>query len=379
MAHGSNVSRIGDRHAEGDETPGDLRFSISTLSILDEHGDVDASLEPDLSEAELHRLYRAMFLAREADQRMLKLQRQGRMGTFPLSTGQEAAVCGPTFALRESDWYVGAYRDLGGRLLRGEPLATYMQYWNGFEEGNVCPEAGRTLPTSVIVGAQTLHAVGVAYAMKYREEDAAVLTFLGDGGTSQGDFHEAMNFAAVWQAPVVFVCVNNQWAISMPRRKQTWSRTIAQKAVAYDMPGVQVDGNDALATYRAAKEALDRARSGGGPTFIEAVTYRLMMHTTADDPTKYQTEDEVANWWKRDPVPRFRKYLEKKGLWDAARQTALDADVKQEVDATVKTLESAYEYKPDAQFDHVFATPPPRLQEQRAQFLDNLKLESGNG
>ncbi len=379
MPHGCNVSRIGDKSASAPVDIAELVFRVSTLKILDEEGNADPRLDPGLSDSDLIDLYRAMFLAREADQRMLKLQRQGRMGTFPLCTGQEAAVCGPTFALHESDWYVGSYRDLGARLLRGEKLETYLRYWNGFEEGNVSPEAGRTLPTSVIVGAQTLHAVGIGYAMKYRGERAAVLTFLGDGGTSQGDFHEALNFAAVWQAPVVFICVNNQWAISMPRRKQTWSRTIAQKAIAYDMPGIQIDGNDALAMYKATDEALDRARNGGGPTFIEAVTYRLMMHTTADDPTKYQTEDEVAEWWKRDPVPRLRKYIEKRGIWDADRQAQLDEDIKQEVDAAVKTLESDYVCKPDAQFDHVFAVPPPRLEAQRAEFLENLKLESGHG
>jgi len=356
--------------------PADLSFRIATLRILDDQGHAQPTAEPDVTEAELVRLYRAMTLAREADQRMLKLQRQGRLGTFPLCTGQEAAACGSAFALQPDDWYAGGYRDLGARLLRGEKLETSLLYWAGYEEGNVSPEAGRTLPTSAIVAAQTLHAVGIAYAMKYRGERSAVLTSLGDGGTSEGDFHEAMNFASVWQAPVVFLCVNNQWAISTPRSAQTRARTIAQKAIAYDMPGILVDGNDALAVYLATKEALDRARAGGGPTLIEAVTYRLMKHTTADDPGRYQSESELQEWWRRDPLPRFRTYLEDKGFWDADRQAALEDEVKAEIDAAIQTLEGRSDLAPDAQFEHVFGTCHARLHEQRAEFMANLARES---
>lgn len=356
--------------------PADLGFRIATLRVMDEQGRAQPTAEPDVTEAELVRLYRAMTLAREADKRMLKLQRQGRLGTFPLCTGQEAAACGSAFALQPDDWYAGGYRDLGARLLRGEKLETSLLYWAGYEEGNVSPEAGRTLPTSAIVAAQTLHAVGIAYAMKYRGERSAVLTSLGDGGTSEGDFHEAMNFASVWQAPVIFLCVNNQWAISMPRSGQTRSRTIAQKAIAYSMPGVLVDGNDVLAVYQATREALGRARAGNGPTLIEAVTYRLMMHTTADDPGRYQPEGELQEWWRRDPLPRFRTYLEDKGFWSADRQARLDEEIKAEIDAAVQTLESREDLAPDAQFEHVYGTRHARLQEQRAEFLDNLARES---
>ncbi len=356
--------------------PSDLRFRIATLRVLDDPGHAPPATEPDLSKAELLRLYRAMTLARQADQRMLKLQRQGRLGTFPLCTGQEAAACGSAFALQPEDWYAGGYRDLGARLLRGERLETFLLYWAGYEEGNISPEARRTLPTSAIVAAQTLHAVGIAYAMKYRGERSAVLTSLGDGGTSEGDLHEAMNFAGVWQAPVVFLCVNNQWAISTPRSAQTRSRTIAQKAIAYDMPGILVDGNDALAVYQATREALDRARAGGGPTLIEAVTYRLMMHTTADDPTRYQSQSELQEWWQRDPLPRFRAYLETRGFWDPDRQALLEDEVKGEIDAAVQALESREDPPPDEQFKHVYGTGHPRVQEQRAEFMANLARES---
>jgi pyruvate dehydrogenase E1 component alpha subunit len=355
-------------------------FSVPRLDILDENANVDKDLEPQLSEEQLVGMYRAMLLARMADDRKLKLQRQGRIGTFGPSTGQEACVVGPAFAMSKNDWFVGAFRELGGRLAMGESLTHQLVYYNGFEEGTSRPNGdGRLLPMSVIVGAQTLHAVGIAYAMKYRKQKSAVLVFMGDGATSQGDFHEAMNFAAVWQAPVIFICQNNQWAISVPREKQTKSKTIAQKAIAYQMPGIQVDGNDILATYRATKDALDRAYAGEGPTFIEAVTYRLMMHTTADDPTKYRTEEEVEKWKLRDPLIRFRKYLENKGLWDKDKQAALDEEIKQEVDSAVKEFETRTDFKPDAPFDHVFGTRHEVIEEQRQEFLANLGKEANNG
>jgi len=351
-------------------------FSVQHLQILDEEGHLDAALEPDLSDEQRLGLYRSMVLAREADQRMLKLQRQGRVGTFAPSTGQEATTCGAALAMQQADWFVPSFRELPGALVRGMPLESTFLYHNGYEEGNVMPSAPRTLPVAVIVASQTLHAVGIAYAMKYRKEPAAVVTFFGDGATSQGDFHEALNFAGVWQAPVVFVCQNNQWAISLPRSRQTRSRTLAQKAIAYDIPGIQVDGNDALAVYQATHEALERARSGGGPTLIEAVTYRLMMHTTADDPNKYRTEQEVQDWWKRDPLTRFRIYLEGKGLWDDGKQAALEAEIQAEVEAAVKRFEGTNTFQMDAAFDHVYGTPHPQIESQRAAFLARLEAEA---
>jgi pyruvate dehydrogenase E1 component alpha subunit len=358
------------------------RFSISHLQVLDEKGNLDTDLEPELSTDQLLRVYRAMLLAREADQRMLKLQRQGRLGTFAPCTGQEAAVCGPTLAMSPRDWFVGAFRELGGRLMRGESLAQALLYYNGYEEGNALPASARTLPVAVPVGSQIPHAVGIAYAVKYRgEKDTAVVTFFGDGATSEGDFHEALNFAAVWQVPAVFICQNNHWAISVPRSMQSHSRTLAQKAVAYDMPGVQVDGNDVLAMYRATREALDRAYSGEGPTLIEAVTYRLMMHTTADDPNKYRAEDEVKSWWERDPLVRFRRYLEGKGLWNETMQAALAEEVRNEVEAAVKDLDGRTGFRPDAPFDHVFGTRHQLIEEERAEFLARLerRKEAGHG
>lgn len=346
-------------------------FTIQHLSILDETGKVDKKLEPKLSSEQLLRLYRAMVLAREADGRMLKLQRQGRMGTFSPCTGQEAAACGAVMAMAENDWFVPAFRELGGMLMRGVPLSRVLTYWGGFEEGNVYPGQDKTLPIAVIVASQIPHAVGIAFAQQYRQEKAATLCFFGDGATSQGDFYEGLNMAAVWQVPGVFICQNNQWAISTPLRKQTYTQTIAQKAVAAGIPGIQVDGNDALAVYQAVRDALDRAYRGGGPSLIECVTYRLLMHTTADDPTKYRSEDEVRLWEKKDPLSRYRSYIVGKGLWNDEAEQKLLVEIHKEVDAAVKEYEAAIQApkKSDVSFDHVFGTKHAVLEEQRAEYL----------
>lgn len=366
------------------------RFAISHLQVLDEAGRADAALDPGLKDAELLALYRAMARARGLDQRMLKLQRQGRIGTFGPCTGQEAASIGPAFAMGENDWLVTAFRELGARLWRGEPPINALLFHNGHEEGNVIPppagaggtasDRGRVLPISIIVASQTLHAVGIAYALKQRGvKDGAVVAFCGDGGTSQGDFYEALNFAGVWKAPVLFVIQNNQWAISLPRNKQTAAATLAQKAIAAGIPGIQVDGNDILAMVAASREALDRAHRGEGPTLIEAVTYRLMMHTTADDPKKYRTEAEEQAAWKRDPIPRFRAYLEHRSLWDETRETALLQELKLEEDAVVKAFEEPRDFRPELLFDHVFGTRHATIDAQRAAFLADRELDGAAG
>ena len=356
-------------------------FSVTRLQIVDEDGNVGIpALEPQLDDDTLWTMYRAMVLSREADERMLKLQRQGRMGTFAPGIGQEAAVVGAALAMNDDDWFLGSFRELGGRLARGESLLNTLVYFGGYEEGNVQPEgaARRLLPIAVIVASQLPHAVGVAYAMKYTGESSAAVAFVGDGGTSEGDFHEALNLASLWQVPAVFICQNNQWAISVPRNKQTRSATLAQKAIAYDLPGVQVDGNDVLAVYEATREALERARAGEGPTFIEAVTYRLSMHTTADDPKKYRGQDEVDEWWKKEPIGRFRRYLENKGVWDEDRNAAIEAEVKAAIDEAIRQYEAPREFKPDAPFDHVFGTSHEVIEEQRRDYLSELALEGAD-
>jgi pyruvate dehydrogenase E1 component alpha subunit len=355
-------------------------WTVSYLQVLDEHGNLDPEADPKLPDEDVVRLYQAMAKAREIDGRLLKLQRQGRIGTFAPATGQEAAICGAVFALKDTDWLVGTYRDLGGRLLRGEPLINGFLVWSGHEEGNIYDGGDRTLPVAIVLGSQAPIGVGIAYASRMKgEKDTAVLVDLGDGATSEGDFHEAMNFAGVWQVPVVFLCQNNGWAISTPRSIQTHSETIAQKAIAYGMPGVQVDGNDALAVYKVTKEALDRARSGGGPSFIEAVTYRMLMHTTADDPTRYRTDDELKEWTEKDPLIRFRKYITDRGLWDDTKEAGFMDGVKKEIEDAVTKFEEMKDFKPDAPFDFIYGAKFDSIEEQRASFLDDLRRDSENG
>lgn len=353
------------------------KFELEHLQILDETGKLDAELEPKLEDDYLLELYRWMVLSRKGDERMLNLQRQGRIGTFGPSTGQEAVAVTAAMAADDQDWIVGAFRELGARLVRGETLLGNLLLYNGCEEGNtILPAEKRTLPINIIVATQNLQAVGLGYAMKYRGEKSAVICYMGDGATSEGDFHEALNFAGVWKVPVVFITQNNQWAISVPREKQTSSATLAQKGLAYDLPCLQVDGNDVLAMHVAVTEALERARAGEGPTLIEAVTYRLMMHTTADDPRKYRTEEEEAGWWEKEPIKRFRGYLERKGLWDDAKETALIEDIKAQIDADVKAFEERTDFKPDAPFDNVYGDPHPEIEAQRAAFLRTLGKEA---
>ncbi|MBF0314482.1 MAG: pyruvate dehydrogenase (acetyl-transferring) E1 component subunit alpha [Oligoflexia bacterium] len=352
-------------------------FNVSRLQVLDHNGELDQEFDPKLSSDKLLKLYYYMLLNRRTDERMVKLQRQGRLGTFGASTGQEATICAATLAMGERDWFVPSYRESFGAVMRGMQLSKIFLYWSGHEEGNYTPEAPRTLPIQVIVGSQALHAVGIAYAIKYRrEKESAVVTFFGDGATSQGDIHEAMNFASVWKVPVVFICQNNQWAISQPRSRQTNAKTIAQRAYAYDMPGIQVDGNDALAVYKVTKEALERAYQGQGPSFIEAENYRLTMHTTADDPTKYRKNEEVDFWWQREPLKRFRAFLESKALWSEAQQVKLEEQLNQEIETAVRDFESQKNFKVDAPFEHIFGTTHSVIESQRAEFLaEQLKRQ----
>jgi pyruvate dehydrogenase E1 component alpha subunit len=303
-----------------------------------------------------------MVLGRRLDERMVRLQRQGRIGTFAPIKGQEASQIGSAFTLRPVDWMVPSFRETAAMIWRGWPIEKLLLFFAGHVEGGRPEPEQHDLPITIPVATQLPHAVGLAYAAQYRGDDVVVMAYFGDGATSEGDFHEAMNFAGVWHVPVVFVCQNNQWAISVPLKKQTQSRTIAQKALAYGLPGIQVDGNDVLAVYAAAREAVDRARAGDGPTLIECVTYRLGVHTTADDPTKYRSAEEVAMWEQKDPLTRFRAYLETRDLLEAGLETEID----EEIAAAVQRFESTAPPDPSTMFDHVYADLPPDLQAQRA-------------
>jgi pyruvate dehydrogenase E1 component alpha subunit len=346
--------------------------SVECLSILDADGNLDAALEPRIPPEDLGRLYRTYLLARRFDERMLRLQRQGRVGTFGPIRGHEAAVLGSAYALRPTDWLVPYYREWPAYMWRGWPLESLILFYAGYSEGLRVPDGLRDLPLCIPIASQVPHAVGVAYAARYKGEDSVALCYFGDGASSHGDCQEALNFAGVFQAPVVFICLNNQWAISVPRARQTRARTLAQKAVAYGFPGVQVDGNDLLAVYAATREAVDRARAGGGPTLIEAVTYRLSMHTTADDPTKYRSEDEVKAWEAREPWPRFRRYAERKGVVNEQIHAEIEAGVEAEIRQGVERAEARM--RPDlmAVFDHVYAEPTAHLLAQREALARHL-------
>jgi pyruvate dehydrogenase E1 component alpha subunit len=362
----------------------DLPHQVERLSILDEKGGLDQELEPRIPDDLLLRLYRAMVLGRRFDERILNLQRQGRIGTFAPTTGQEASQLGAVAALEPSDFVVPSFRETIAQIYRGAPMESIILSFAGYNEAAFLVEKGRDLPNSVPVGSQVLHAVGIAWGIKYRKEKAVAMTFFGDGGTSEGDFHEGMNFAGVYQVPVVFVCQNNQWAISVPRSKQTHSKTLAQKALAYGMPGIQVDGNDILAVYAATAEAVERARAGDGPTMIECETYRMMMHTTADDPKRYRKDEEVETWRKRDPIERFRKYLRDKGLLSDEEIEAAEAEVQEEIQSAVDRAEDLMKKYDDPlqMFEHVSGEMPPYLKEQREELKKELAeqgQEEGHG
>src|SRR5215510_8279112 len=350
-------------------------FQVEYLSILDSDGNLDTALEPDIPQATLKAMYRAMLLGRRLDERMVRLQRQGRIGTFAPIKGQEAAQIGSVVTLRRQDWTVPSFRETAAMIHRGWPIEKILAFFAGYLEGGQPGPEQRDLPVTIPVATQIPHAVGLAYAAQYRGDDAVVMVYFGDGATSEGDFHEAANFAGVWHVPVVFVCQNNQWAISVPLKKQTNSRTIAQKASAYGFPGIQVDGNDVLAVYAASREAVDRARAGDGPTLIECVTYRLAMHTTADDPTKYRAEEEVKAWEQKDPLTRFRAYLEGKQLYDASVEDAAD----EEIARGVERFEALPAADPLGMFDHAYAELPPHAAAQRAEVAARLQASRGPG
>src|SRR5438093_274058 len=345
------------------------RFQVEYLSVLDSDGNLDTALEPKLADTDLRSLYRAMLLGRRLDERMVRLQRQGRIGTFAPTKGQEAAQMGSVFSLRPTDWMVPSFRETAAMIWRGWPIEKLLLFFAGHLEGGQPAPEQRDLPITIPVATQLPHAVGLAYAAQYRGDDVVVMAYFGDGATSEGDFHEALNFAGVWHVPVVFVCQNNQWAISVPLKKQTHSRTIAQKALAYGLPGIQVDGNDVLAVYAAAREAVDRARAGDGPTLIECVTYRLGVHTTADDPTKYRSEEEVRMWEQKDPLTRFRIHLEKRDLLEAGLEQRGDDQLAQ----AGRRCEAAPPADVLTMFDHAYAEKPPELLAQREEVASRLR------
>ncbi|MBI5239087.1 MAG: pyruvate dehydrogenase (acetyl-transferring) E1 component subunit alpha [Elusimicrobia bacterium] len=353
-----------------------------SLQILDPMGRLREDLRPDLPDERVKQLYERMFVMRLADRMGMNLQREGGMGTYAPFYGQEAAQASSAF-LDPSDWMVPTYRESGALFLRGVPLANLYRYWMGDERGMFMPEGSRTLPIAIVVGSQPLHAVGLSWAMKLKGEKSAAAAYFGDGASSQGDVHEAMNFAGVFQTPTVFICQNNQFAISLPRKQQTAAATIAQRAAGYGFPGLLIDGNDIFAVAAAMQEALADARAGKGPRLIEMLTYRLGPHTTADDPTKYRADAEIEKYKPFDPLLRLRAYLESKKLWSETHEADLLKSGQAEVEEAAKKAKAMAPASPDDIFAYTYRAMPPYLARQREELHDFLqsqgKVEAHHG
>lgn len=352
--------------------PFDVGLVVESLSILDEQGRADEALDPKLSADVLRRMHRAMVLTRKLDERMIMMQRQGQMGTFAPNRGQEAIQIGSVLPLRKDDWYSPSYRSFGAQLWRGWAIDQLLLLWAGYFEGFALPDGVNEMPMSIVIGSHVPVAVGLAMAVNYRGGDQVVLVNFGDGASSEGDVSESLNFAAVYKAPVVFLCENNQYAISTPFERQTGVKTLAQRGVGFGIPSLRVDGNDVLAMAAAAREAVDRARAHKGPTFIEAVTYRMEMHTTADDPKVYRSDDEVRRWESKDPIARFEKYLKARKVLDDRDIAAVADEIEEELRLARDRFSARAVQRPREVFDFHYETLPPELAEQKAEYLAKL-------
>lgn len=356
-------------------------FEVCYTQFLDADGTASGEL-PDFARdaQELRAMYRLMVTTRLLDRRAVSLQRTGQLGTYASGLGQEAIGTAAGFALRDEDILIPAYRDYAAQFKRGVPLQNVLLYWAGDERGMAYERepARHDFPLSVPIATQVPHAIGVAYAIRLRRQPRVVLACCGDGATSKGDFYEAISCAKVWDLPIVFLVSNNQWAISMPVARQTGAQTLAQKAIAGGMPGEQVDGNDVLATRHVLARAIARARDGGGPSLVEALTYRLHDHTTADDARRYRAEDEVQAAWARCPIKRYKAWLEAQGHWDAAAEGALAAEAAAEVEAAARAYLGQPADPPEAIFDSLYAELPRALRWQREQVRARGPLGDGH-
>ncbi len=317
-------------------------------------------------------LFRWMVFGRVFDQRMISLQRQGRIGTIGTIRGQEASAAGLALAMRRTDWLVGSYRELLAYVAHGVAIENVLNLYRGGVPGPF-PEGVGAMPVQIVIGTQLPHAAGAALAAKLRGSDDVVVGCCGDGATSEGDFHEGLNFAGAHKVPAVFFVQNNGWAISVPRGRQTASETIAEKAWGYGMPGVLVDGNDALAVYAVAKEAIDRARAGEGPALIEALTYRVGPHTTSDDPRRYRSDDEVAQHEKDDPIVRLRLLMEKEGAYEEGMQERFEEEARAAMSLAIERAEAVANVTPETIFDLTWAAPTPSVLRDRQRTLEDLK------
>ncbi len=343
-------------------------FKVEYLQILDENGNCDESLMPKLSGEEIKKLYEMLILIRVFDQKAFNMQRQGRLGTYIQFKGQEACQVGSAAVLKDDDFIFPMYRNSGLLIARKHPMVQVLQYWSGDERGSKSPENVNNFPIAIPVGTQMIHAAGAAMAAKLRKTGQVCATYFGDGATSKGDFHEAMNFAGVYDAPVIFICENNQFAISVPRSKQTHSETIAQKAIAYGVEGIQVDGMDIFAMYKATKDAADKARAGKGPTLIEAFTYRLCDHSTSDDASRYRPKEEFDSWMKKDGVERLEKYMRKKNLLDDSYKEKVLKHSQETVEKAVTEFEKLDLPDPKDMFRHAYA----EMTNQQKEEMDDI-------
>ncbi|SEV80424.1 pyruvate dehydrogenase (acetyl-transferring) E1 component subunit alpha [Natrinema salifodinae] len=348
---------------------GDLE--IETYRVVRPDGSFDADRVPDLDDDELRDLYRWMLLQRVYDDRATKLQRRGRLGTVASGRGQEASIVGSGYALSRDDWIFPYGREAGALLMHGLSMRDLLLYWRGIEDASRM-EGANVFGMAISIGSHIPLATGKAWGMRLEGQDAVAFANLGDGATSTGAFHEGMNFAGVLGAPAVFFCQNNQYAISLPFDEQTNAETVAQKALAYGLDGIRVDGNDVLAVYNAVSTARERALDGN-PVLVEAVTYRRGAHTTSDDPTRYRADDEVDEWKERDPLERYQAFLEETGRWDAIDEEAIREEIEEEFDEAVDAADAFEERGIEEIFEYLHEEMPPELKRQLEEFRELLE------
>ena len=350
-------------------------FDVKYLQILNEEGEVDEKLMPKISDDMIKKMYELMLKSRVFDDYAVKYQRQGRMGTYASLLGQEACQIGSALAMKKEDLVFPSFREHGVFLTRGMPIDKLFQFWIGDERGMQGTKDIGMFPVSIPVGSHPLHAVGAGMGFSYLKQKKCSVAYFGDGATSEGDFHEAMNFAGVFKAPCVFICQNNQYAISVPVKEQTAAETLAQKAIAYGFEGIKVDGNDVFAVYKATKEALQKARSGGGPTFLACYTFRMGDHTTSDDAKKYRGGKITTEWKKKGPLVRLEKYMLSKKMWSEQYKKKLVAGYEKEVSVAFKKAESIEDYGAGEIFDYMYAEKTGNLEEQKKM----VEREFGGG
>ncbi len=345
--------------------------SIKYLQVMDENGNIDKDQFPkDLTDDKIIELYKYMSLGREMSDKLVSLQRAGLMPTIVPIYGEEATQAGSAYALTKDDFIIPTFRQHLSLIIKGVSIYSIFLYFKGYEEGFNLGSVENCGPEIAPVGAGIPHAAGLAFSLKYKKNPNVVMTYVGDGGTSEGDFNEGLNFAGVNKVPLVTIIENNEWAISVPRSKQTAAETLAQKAFAFGMDTIQVDGNDVIAVYKATKDAIDSIKKGGRPYVIEALTYRMGMHTTADDPSKYRPESDVDAWKPKDPLIRVRKYLTAKKLWDDTKEAAMKEEHNKLFDDAMDKLK---DFKPDPKsiFENSLSFMPETLQEEEDEAVKN--------